>query len=34
MLLGALAASILENALFGRGVITTGERAITVGQNS
>ena len=33
MLLGTLAASILGNALSGRGVIRTGEGVIRAGQN-
>ena len=33
MLLGTLAASILGNALSGRGVIRTGEETITAAQN-
>ena len=33
MLLGKLAASILENALTGKRVITADEGVVTVGQN-
>ena len=33
MLLGTLAASILEKALAGKGVIRTGEGVIKAGQN-
>ena len=33
MLLGTLAASILGNALAGKGVIRVGERVIKAGQN-